>query len=766
MLQKITKLLSSTSFLLIVLAAHSQTKLSYVNPLIGTTSATTVAALKHGEGSEQSANTIPAVTLPFAMTQWVAQTRLGEPKCLPPYSYKDISCSGFRGTHWISGGCMQDYGSVTIMPVTGNLHTSVADYQTTFSHTQETTSPSYYSVELTRYSIKAEMTATLRCGLLQFTINKDDSVYLLITPNSDKEKGFIKIDKENHQIVGYSPVYRIYQGWGQPAGFSGYFVIQTDQDFGIGGVFAGEKVVLSDTMSNQQNVGAFIGTKVKKGTVVRVKIGTSFTSIEEARKNLETEIKGFDFAATRLAAENTWEKALSQVSIQTPSIAEKHIFYTALYHAMQHPRLFNDADGTYPMFSSYYKNAKLASGNYYDDFSMWDVYRAQLPLYEILRPTLINDCVSSLILKAQQGGWMPIFPCWNSYTSEMVGDHSTVVIASALLKGIKNYDVQEAYQLIRKNAFETPASYADYKEGKGRRALTSYLQYGYIPLEDSVQEAYHKKEQVSRTLEYAYDDYALAKVAQKLGKTEDYTTLIKRSENYKNVYDANVGFMNGRYQEGSWYKKFNPDKKSFFITEGTPRQYTFYVPHDIKGLAAIMGGTKQLENQLDSVFQKGEYWHGNEPGQQTPFMYNFTASPYKTQLQVNKILTEEYADGPGGLCGNDDAGQISAWYVFAALGLYPVNPASTQYCLTTPRFETAVLNLPSGKQFKVVAHKKSKDAIYIQSVKLNGVAYNKSYIEHGDIVKGGVLEIIVSDTPNRKWASNEDNRPASISDKK
>jgi predicted alpha-1,2-mannosidase len=352
----------------------------------------------------------------------------------------------------------------------------------------------------------------------------------------------------------------------------------------------------------------------------------------------------------------------------------------------------------------------------------------------------VNDMAASLVRKGQQGGWLPIFPCWNSYTCAMVGDHSIAFIASAWLKGINQYDGNAAYALMRRNAFETP-SRAEYLDGKGRRALTSYLQYGYVPLEDSVPDAFHKREQVSRTLEYAYDDYALAMMAKALGKEEDYTLLMQRAQNYRHVFDTATGFMRGRYANGNWHTPFYPDQKMSFITEGTPRQYTFYVPQDIPGLAALMGGTPRLEAALDSLFEKGEYWHGNEPGHQIPFLYNYTASPWKTQREVRRILETEYVDGPGGLSGNDDAGQMSAWYVFAAMGLYPVDPVSGNYALCAPSFDSITLQLPGSRTALITVHKQTAQAAYIDRVLWNGVRLNSLFITHRQLVNGGRFDI-------------------------
>jgi predicted alpha-1,2-mannosidase len=719
---------------------HAQSLLPYVQPLSGTAASTTGAALKHSEaGSEKNANTIPAVGLPFAMTQWTPQTQLTENKCIPPYFYKDTMLSGIRGTHWLSGSCTQDYGSFTVMPVVGKLKTKASDYALPFSHDQETTSPAYYKLLLPQQHIQVEMTATARSGFMQFTSAAADSLYLLVTPNSDQGKGYVKIDVKNGVIWGYNPAHRLYQGKGESAGFEGWFYIRVEKAIGTSGTFSGAEVFADNEVLNKKEAGAYVGFKMKKGEQLRLRIGTSFSSKEGARNNLAAEIGTKCFDAIRKLAEQNWEASLSQVTVQTTSEKDKRIFYTAMYHAMQHPRLFSDVDHTYPAFASDNQLKKMADGHYYDDFSMWDTYRAQLPLMEILKPEMVNAFVQSLILKGQQGGWLPIFPCWNNYTAAMIGDHVTAFIASAYHKGIRKYDTEAAYQLMHKNAFQTPND-KDYKNGMGRRALTTYLKYGYIPMQDSVPEAYHTKEQVSRTLEYAFDDYALSVMAKGMNKDADFKTLTKRALNYANVFDPSVGMVRGRNEDGSWDAAFHADKRVAYITEGTPRQYTFYVPHDIPGLAHLMGGTKSFENALDSLFHKNEYWHGNEPGHQIPFLYNYTSSPFKTQKAVREIITNEYSDGPGGLSGNDDAGQMSAWYVFASLGFYPVNPVSNEYQLTSPLFDQVKIKINGENTFEIVTHKSAADALYINKVHLNGKLYEKNYITYDQIIDGGKLE--------------------------
>lgn len=703
--------------------------ISYVNPLTGTAASATAEAARHGTGTEELANTLPSVTYPFGMTQWVPQTEFSETKCVAPYYYKDSLFSGFRGSHWISGSCMQDYGSVTVMAMTGHLQ--VQDARTPFSHSGETATPALYRVNLPAYHLSAAVTATARCGFIRFTAHKTDSLYVLVRPNSDRGNATLTMDKTLGRLSGSNPVYRIYQGAGQPAGFSGYWVIQFRKGIREGGIVHTEAG--SETIAYTGPI-AFIGFALKAGESVDVKVGTSFSSEEGAARNLSAELPGWDFEGYVRAATERWNGCLSQVMIDDSAPEVKRIFYTALYHSMQQPRLYNDADGTYPAFASSYRNARLSQGNYYDDFSMWDIYRAQIPLMEILSPALVNDFVRSFVLKSEQGGWLPDFPCWNSYTSEMVGDHGNVLIASAYTRGIRGYDVEKAYGAMRKNAFEIPPA-KDYADGRGRRSLASYLAYGYYPLEDTVPGAFHKNEQVSRTLEYAYDDYCAAQLAKGLHRQADYDTLLRRSGNYVNVFDTAIGFMNGRYATGAFYQQTDPDSRMFFITEGTPRQYTFYVPQDMPGLIRLLGGKAKLEAALDSLFSKDEYWHGNEPDQQVPFLYNYTDHPSRTGERVRQILTDEYSDGPGGLCGNDDAGQISAWYVFGALGLYPVNPASDRYALFTPLVREAAIHLPNGHIFRIVRRLHGDG-----SVRLNGKLYRDNFIGYADIMRGGTLE--------------------------
>jgi predicted alpha-1,2-mannosidase len=700
----------------------AQIPLKYVDPLIGTGPAKTLSAIRHSEpGSENKGQTYPAVGRPFGMTQWTPETGTTENKCISPYYYNDKFITGFRGSHWMSGSCTQDYGSMTLMPfTTGKPDTLTHNPVSKFSHKNEISAPEYYSVLLDNSGILTELAGTLRSGMMRFTFPGKTGSYILIRMNSDEKEGKVSIDKEKNEIAGFNPVHRLYQGKGKSAGFSGYFVIRFDKPFSL----------LPQLMTQQQMVVGFANEKI-----VNVRIGTSFTSIEGARNNLEKEIPQWNFDGCRKSGEDAWNQTLGKVQVKGGTEDDLTKFYTALYHCYQLPRIVSDYDGSYQGFAQDSLIHKTEGFDYYDDFSMWDTYLALHPLLTILEPKRSLDMVKSLIIKAQQGGWMPIFPAWGNYTAAMIGDHVSTMISDAYAKGITDFDKETAYKYMRQNAFETPLP-ADYKDGKGRRALESYLKYGYIPLEDSVWDAFHRYEQVSRTLEYAFDDYALASFAGALGKTEDSKILLKRSENWRNVFDSQTGYVRGRYSDGHWIEPFDPYSKTRYICEGTPVQYTWYVPQNIPGLIEAMGGKETFITRLNEFFDKGFYWHGNEPDQQAAYLYAMAGMAEKTQEKVNKIIYEEYGTGPGGLSGNEDAGQMSAWLVFSMIGFYPVCPASNQYVITTPSFDEVKIFLPDGKIFLISSINREKTNKYIRVITLNGGRFNDWFITHEEIVKG------------------------------
>lgn len=742
--------------------------LRYVDTRVGTAASVTKTAGLFGKSTEEYGQTLPAVLVPHGMNFWTPQTRDTEQKCRAPYYYADTRIQGFRNSHWIVGGCTQDYGSMTLMPLTGKLVCTPEERSSTFSHATEVATPSYYSVYLDDYKLQAEMTAQSRSAIFRFTYSEEGDAYLVVNPNSDEGEGSIEIDCEAGEIRGYNPVHRIYQGWGKSAGFSGYFVIRFQKEIASYGVYEGSQVHHGKaSISNKANIGAFIRFKVNKGEQLLVKAASSFTDREGATRNLQAEIPHWDFEAVHKQLSAIWNQHLSKVSASGGTREEMNKFYGALYRSSFLPRVFNDVDGRYPAFSAgnpiLRKEPALqqASADYYEDYSMWDTYRALHPLLTIIDPERSAHMVQSLVDKYQQGGWLPIFPCWNSYTAAMIGDHCISVISDAYVKGIRGFDIEKAYEGMRKNAFTSPDSEDDYKNGMGRRALPSYLKYGYIPLEDSVMDAFHTREQVSRTLEYAYDDFALAQVAKQLDKKADYKALMKRAGNYVHVIDPATGYAQGRRADGTFLEQHAPFQFARFITEGAPCHYTWYVPHDPLGLMQCMGGKDAFVMKLDSMFTQRYYWHGNEPCHQVPYLFNYAGQPWKTQQQVRHIMETEYLDCPGGLSGNDDAGQMSAWYVFSAMGFYPVCPGTPYYVLGSPLFPELSIRLSGGKTFTVKAHHASKENLYIQSARLNGKVYDKNYISHSDIVSGATLELEMGNRPNPDWGSAATSCPPS-----
>lgn len=727
---------------------------------------------------------IPAVFVPHGMNFWVAQTEDTEQKEISPYYYQDEEIQGFRNSHWIVGGMTQDYGSFTLMPLGTELIQDPIERGSHFSHQHEVSTPYYYSVELERYGIQAEMTSTSRAAIFRFTYKEAGDVYLVVNPNSDEGLGRIAYDPDTKNITGSNPAHRIYQGWGEYAGFDGHFTLSIDKEVLEGGVYAGDSLLAPGTLSidtpndgrtfpkkyvpskNLHQVGAYLKYHVEAGETVLVKAASSFSDVAHAQQNLAQEIPAWDFDAVRSQLCQQWQQTLSRVEAQSTDTALLTSFYTALYHASFLPRTFNDCDGSYPSFAGGndpHQSSPLKGdrgGLYYEDYSMWDTYRALHPLIVLLEPERAGDMVQSLLDKFNDGGWLPIFPCWNSYTSEMIGDHCCSLIADAYFKGVRNFDIDLAYRALLQNAYQLPDTYAEYEQGKGRRALQNYLQLGYIPVEDEVLEAFHTREQTSRTLEYAYDDYVFSTFARALGHDSVADDLRQRSFNYRNVYNPSLGWVDGRHADGSWV---GGDPFSFqkYICEGKPCHYTWYVPHDIQGLVQLMGGAEVFAQRLDTLFQMGQYWHGNEPSHQIAYLYNYIGQPWRSQRQVRQIMTDEYGLAADGLAGNDDAGQMSAWYIFSALGFYPVCPGTPSYVLGSPCFDQVTLHLPGG-DFCIIAHNASPDNVYIQSATLNGQPWSRNYLLHSDLA-GSTLELQMSSMPKFERGTLPDDAPPSAS---
>lgn len=815
-------------------------QLNAINTMVGTAQANTKTAGKFGKGSEEHGQTLPAVLVPNGQNFWTPQTQDTEKKCIAPYYYKDTELQGFRNSHWIVGGCTQDYGSFTIATLGGKLRLQPEERATRFSHEDEVSHPHYYAVHLRDEHLKTEMTALSHSAIFRITPDKDEDIHIVINPNSDEGEGYIEIDTLRHLVYGYNPVHRIYQGWGEPAGFSGHFVLdysgelsfaipcshmpnpqygETPCGFVDFGVFSKEGKKPQGLSAKGSRSGAWLTFKGKAGKTIELRAASSFTSKENACDNLISETAGgYGFDDLMRKAETVWCDRLHTIDVESKDVAKVNQFYGALYRASFLPREMSDADGGYPSFAKgehKYNEACNVNGfdgnadmdetdmvaedtvvvdtvavdddNWpltYGDFSMWDIYRAELPLYNIITPTLSGDMMQSLVNMYKEGGWMPIFPCWNSYTAAMIGDHSGVALADAYVKGIRSFDAKTAYEGMRKNAFESPKTFEEYKNGMGRRALNSYLKYGYIPMEDSVKEAFHTNEQTSRTLEYAFDDFAVAQLAKALAEScsveakdgpytrqslkADYAELMRRSENWRNVINPKTGWADGRHQNGKWEGNTDLVHRKSYITEGATCHYTWYVPQNIQGLFDVINksvdksakrlnrnaqGISQSDtmsavvSRLDKMFDEGLYWHGNEPCHQVAYLYDAAGAPWKTQQRIHHILNTEYNDTPGGLSGNDDAGQMSAWYVFSAIGFYPVCPSTPYYYIGTPSFDKVTFNLENGKKFEIQAHGVGDKAFYIQKTLLNGKPMSGYQLSHDDILKGGNLEFWMGERP-------------------
>ena len=694
-------------------------QLCALNTMVGTAPANTKTAGLFGKGSEEHGQTLPAVLAPNGQNFWTPQTRDTEKKCLAPYYYADSLFQGIRNSHWIVGGCTQDYGSFTLAVLTGQLRLRPEERATLFTHADEISHPHYYAVRLPHEHLKIELTGSSHTAIFRITPEQDGPVHIVLNHNSDKGEGFLKIDNQEKTIYGYNPVHRIYQGWGEPAGFCGHYLLQAyDEiaDFGI------------------DSLCAWFTFNGKAHEPIILKAATSFTTKEGAVNNFAAEAEAHDFDSMMENLARQWIARLHTIDVEDQDTARVNQFYGALYRCSFLPREMSDVDGNYPKFADGTPqtpdSSLLPPHKFYGDFSMWDTYRAVHPLYNLIAPQQSADMMQSLVTMYEQGGWLPIFPCWNSYTAAMIGDHCSVALADAYVKGIRNFNVGKAYEAMRKNAFETPASYEEYKNGMGRRALASYLKYGYIPLEDSVKEAYHQEEQTSRTLEYAFDDFAVAQLAKALGKEQDFNELMRRSENWRNVINPKTGYCDGRHEPkmitkrksdgGLFEDNLDYIHRKPFITEGATCHYTWYVPQNVEGLVEVLGGPQKFEAKLDSMFTEGRYWHGNEPCHQIAYFYDFIGKREKTIERVAHILDTEYNDTPGGLSGNDDAGQMSAWYIFSSIGFYPVCPATDRYMLSAPRFQKITLHPDGGRPFVITPNTFPRDRHFMTHSEIIG----------------------------------------------
>ncbi|MCL2291012.1 MAG: GH92 family glycosyl hydrolase [Bacteroidetes bacterium] len=706
----------------------------YVNPFIGTDF--------HG-------HTFPGAILPFGMVQLSPDTRLDGWDGCSAYHYSDSIVYGFSHTHLSGTGC-SDYGDVLMMPFTGKGSVINTEYASVFSHDNEIAIPGYYSVLLDKNNIHVELTTSKRVGVHRYTY-----------PNTPVEKGFV-LDLKHRDPVLYSMIHydaetnsihgtRNSRAWNEDQKLAFSLLLSKP--------VRKVELYLNDVLV--PNVNKIEGTNCKaliyfdddiKEIVAKVAISANTEEPNAALKN-HIEVKDFNFDRVKSEAYDVWNKELGKIAVETEEIELKKIFYTALYHAFTAPNLFTDVDGSYLGLDQ--KIHKVTEGRtVYTVFSLWDTYRALHPLLNLIDRERTEDFLYTFMRHYEQGGMLPIWELAGFETWCMIGYHSVPVIYDAFVKGIGGYDKEKMLEAMIHSAT---------LDKLGR---PEYAKYGYVP-------AHLEHESVSKTLEYAYDDWCIAQFAKAIGNEEVYQEYIKRSQYYKNIFDPD-GFMRPKFN-GAWIVPFDPTEVNNHFTEGNSWQYSTYIPHDFTNYIALRGGDAIVEQFLDSLFYTsarlsgrhqvdvtgliGQYAHGNEPSHHATYLYNYVGKPWKTQELTRKIMSELYTSAPDGLCGNEDCGQMSAWYVFSALGFYPVCPGDNQYVLGSPIFDKATMNLENGKQFNIIAHNQSDKNIYIQSVKLNGKPYSKSYITYNDIKDGGTLEFVMGNQPNMVFGTEIADRP-------
>ena len=689
--------------------ASTSTYTSLVNPMIGT----------GGHG-----HTFPGASLPFGMMQLSPDTRLQGWDGCSGYHYSDSVIFGFSHTH-LSGTGVSDYGDVLLMPTQKVEFNNGADgtpgYGSAFSHTREIADPGYYRVQLDETEIQVELTVSERSGIHRYTYPENSAQVIILDLEHRDPVGDARVEVDGRRRV-YG--HRFSKAWAKDQRV--FFDLEFSKPYS-------EVHYYRDTIGEYPLKAAFEFDS-KTGNSVEVRIGISAVDVDGARRNREEELRNMSFEEVRWRADSIWEKQLGKIEVETHQPEDLTIFYTALYHTLLAPNLFHDVDGRYRgMDQQLYRDTTFS---YYTVFSLWDTYRATHPLFTLIEQERTLDFVKTLLSKYREGGILPIWDLWSNYTGCMIGYHAVPVIADAYLKGIRGFDAEEAFESMKHSAMQD------------HLGLDEYKTRGYIPVEK-------EPESVSKTLEYAYDDWTLAQMAQSLGKTEDYAYFLKRAQSYKNVFDPSTGFMRGRFRN-QWYSPFDPYEVNFNYTEANAWQYSFYVPQDVSGHIGLMGGKAAYKRMLDRLFNAkpetsgreqqdisgliGQYAHGNEPSHHMAYLYNFINEPFESQAKIRQILKEQYRNSPDGISGNEDCGQMSAWYVFSALGFYPVTPGSNEYILGSPLVKKAKIHLENGRVFEIRAPESNEANVYVGGVLLNGAEHRKSAISHESIAQGGVLE--------------------------
>ncbi len=729
----------------------------YVSTLVGTESKIELS----------TGNTYPAVAMPWGMNFWMPQTgKMGNGWA---YVYSADKIRGFKQTHqpspWIN-----DYGQFSILPITGKAEFDQDKRASWFSHKAEIATPYYYRVYLADYDIVAELAPTERACAMRFTYPENDKSFVVV--DAFDKGSYVKILPEKQMIVGYTTK----NSGGVPDNFKNYFVVKFDKPFTYKAAVADGTVGEGNTEATCNHAGAIIGFQTKRGEVVNVQVASSFISEEQALRNLG-ELKDGCFDRIKAEGRKTWNNVLGKIEIEDQNIDHKRTFYSCLYRSVLFPRSFfeYDAQGKVVHYSPY--NGKVLPGYMFTDTGFWDTFRCLFPLLNVMYPSMNTKMQEGLVNAYKESGFLPE---WASpgHRGCMVGNNSASIVADAYLKGLRGYDAEELWKAVVHGANNVHPTVSS----TGRLGHEYYNKLGYVPYDVKI------NENVARTLEYAYDDWCIYKFGKALGKSEkELKPFLARAYNYKNVFDPETKLMRGRNKDGKFQSPFSPLKWGDAFTEGNSWHYSWSVFHDPQGLINLMGGKQNFNQMLDSVFNvpplfddsyyggviheiremqimnMGNYAHGNQPIQHMIYLYGYSGQPWKTQYWIREVMDKLYTAHPDGYCGDEDNGQTSAWYVFSAMGFYPVCPGSNQYVLGVPYFDKLTLHLENGKSLTVTAKGNSDDTRYVNAMTLNGETYNHNYLTHDAVMNGGNIVFDMSKTPNTQRGTLAEDVPYSLS---
>ena len=738
------------------------TPVDYVNPLVGSMSKVSLS----------TGNTYPAIALPWGMNFWMPQTgAMGNGWA---YVYTDDKIRGFKQTHqpspWIN-----DYGQFSILPETGKPVFDEKDRASWFSHKAETATPYYYKVYLADYDVTAEIAPTERAAVMRFTYPETDDAYVVV--DAFDRGSYVRIVPGQNKIVGYTTR----NSGGVAPDFRNWFVVEFNRPFTYTAAVVDGQIKDDADETTCNHAGAIVGFPgMKRGEQVIVRVASSFISLEQAELNLQREVADNSFDAVCAAGRERWNDVLGRIEVEDSNIDHLRTFYSCLYRSVLFPRSFYEVDAAGQIVHySPYGEGGVKPGYLFTDSGFWDTFRCLFPLLNLVYPEMNEKMQAGLVNTWLESGFLPE---WASpgHRGCMVGNNSASIVADAYLKGLRNYDIEALWDAVVHGANAVHPKISS----TGRLGWEDYNKLGYVPCDDI-------RESAARTLEYAYDDWCIYQLGKALGKSKkELKPFREHAFNYKNLFDPDYKLMRGRQKDGSWMEPYNPLQWGNAFTEGNAWHYTWSVFHDPKGLITLMGGKDEFNHMLDSVFSvppifdesyyggviheiremqimnMGNYAHGNQPIQHMIYLYGFSGQPWKTQYWIREVMDRLYSANPDGYCGDEDNGQTSAWYVFSALGFYPVCPGSNQYVLGTPYFDKMTLHLNEGKTFTFTAEGNSTTSRYINSMTLNGSEYGKNYLTHSDLMQGGSIVYRMADKPNTQRGTAESDFPYSFTDEK